>query len=186
MTTALVVLALVGPPKAYLRALGQVARATTLSVDVYTTEMDGGKKTQTYRFRKPNRWRVEIDGSPVDVCDGRNRWQRTGSAIARTTAPKSFAVDFPIGFERFFDKRSPAYDTFLGPTDWKVSGKTRRAYQIRITEAGSYVGYIVVDAKTYLPIGHLYSEMGAPGPQIDEYRVVRIGGPIPTQTFTLP
>gem|GEM_PF-6233123 len=127
-----------------------------------------------------------LDGKPVDVCDGHQRWQRTGEEIKREPAPKTFEADYPHGFDRFFDRRSPLYDTFLGPTDWTVAGKKRRAYQIRTTEAGSYAGYIVVDAKTYMPIGHLYLEMGAPGPQTDEYRVVKLGTKLPVETFTLP
>lgn len=186
MTAALALVVMLGPPKAYLRALSQIAAAKTLSVDVYTTEPDKRQETRTYRYQRPNRWRLEIDGKLVDVCDGKQRWQRKGEEISRGPAPKSFETEYPHGFDRFFDRKSPLYDTFLGPSDWTVAGKKRRSYQIRTTEAGSFAGYIVVDAKTYMPIGHLYLEMGAPGPLIDEYRVVKLGAKLPVATFSLP
>jgi hypothetical protein len=183
------ILSLTGPaalPRAYRSALKTIAAAKTLRLDVFTTEMDGSHSTSSYVFRKPNCWRITSNGLLTQVCDGKTSWFRDGGKWKREDAPKGISQEdlIPFGFENFVVPDYPSHE-IQGPMDWKVNGKTRKAWFLKTTEAGTYAGYIVVDLKTFMPLGHHYSEMGAPGPKIDEYRRVVLNGKVNPSEFQL-
>lgn len=172
-------------PAAYRRAMAMIGAAKSLRIEVHTTEMDGSKFTTRYVFQKPNRWRVSTGGNLDSLCDGTTSWQRDGKTWSKSPAPKSIPDDLiPIGFNRFVDPEAPFHER-LGPMPWTQNGKKIQAYWLKTTEAGSYAGYIIVDMKTYMPIGHHYSEMGAPGPRIEEYRVVQLNPKLTPEDFRL-
>lgn len=173
-------------PRAYHQALAKIGAAKTLRVVVEKTDMDGTKSTTRFLFKKPNLWRISDDNNLSEVCDGKFLWVREDKEWSRAPAPASIPTNLlPFGLDRFADPSAPAYSDRIGPTPWKINGKERRSWWLKTTEAGSYAGYIVVDAKTYMPIGHHYSEMGAPGPRIEVYSTLELNPKLTAADFRL-